>query len=125
MKPLWSRRTDGQWQIKDIKELELSSGNADEERYFVLRGDVQLMTNSPNAGMEDVLTMFGTTDFLMKQSIAPVVAWLEGEHAMRCIGTASIISCTGYLLTAAHVLMDPFEAGYGAVRDGNQECTTA
>jgi len=56
----------------------------------------------------------------MQQSIVPVVAWLEGEHAMRCIGTASIISCTGYLLTAAHVVMDPIEAGYGAVRDGVQ-----
>lgn len=120
MKSLWSRRADGQWQINDIKELELSSGNADEERYFVLRGDVQLMTNSPNAGMEDVLTMIGPTEFLMQQSIVPVVAWLEGEHAINCIGTASIISCTGFLLTAAHVLMDPFESGYGAVRDGMQ-----
>jgi len=120
MKTLWSRRADGKWQINGMKGLELSSDKSGEERYFVLRGDVQLMTNSPNAGMDDVLSMFGTTDFLMQQSIVPVVAWLEGEHAMRCIGTASIISCTGYLLTAAHVVMDPIEAGYGAVRDGVQ-----
>lgn len=120
LKSLWSRRADGLWQITDMKGLELSSANKDEDRYFALRGDVQLMTNSPNAGIEDVLTMFGSAKFLMQQSIVPIVAWLEGEHAMNCIGTGSIISCTGYLLTAAHVLMDPFESGYGAVRDGEQ-----
>jgi hypothetical protein len=120
LKTLWSRRADGQWQINDMKGLELSSGNADEERYFVLRGDVQLMTDTPNSGIDDAMTMFGSTDFLMQQSIVPVVAWVEGEPAMRCIGTASIISCTGYMLTAAHVLMDPIESGYGATRDGDQ-----
>lgn len=120
LKTLWSRRADGKWQIQGLKGLELSCDNADEKRYFILRGDVQLMTNSPNAVMSDFLTVFGITDFLMQQSIVPVVAWIDGEHAIRCIGTASIISCTGYLLTAAHVLMDPLEAGYGAVRDGGQ-----
>ncbi len=118
LKSLWSRRADGQWQINDLKGLEMSSGNAEEERFFVLRGEVQLMTKSPNAGMEEILTMFGPTEFLMQQSIVPVVSWLEGEQAMKCIGTASVISCTGYLLTASHVLMDPIESGYGAVRQG-------
>ena len=120
MKTLWSRHADGQWQIDNMKGLELSSSNADEERYFALRGDVQLMTDRPNSGIDDVMSMFGPTEFLMQQSIVPVVAWIEGEPAMRCIGTASIISCTGYMLTAAHVLMDPIESGYGATRDGDQ-----
>ena len=66
------------------------------------------------------MSLFGTTDFLMQQSIVPVVAWLDGEHAIRCVGTASIISCTGYLLTAAHVVMDPLESCYGAVHQGNK-----
>jgi len=55
MKTLWSRRADCKWQINGMKGLELSSDTSGEERYFVLRGDVQLMTNSPNAGMDDVL----------------------------------------------------------------------
>ncbi len=38
----------------------------------------------------------------------------DGDTAIRCIGTASIISCSGYVLTAAHVIMDPYESGYGA-----------
>lgn len=119
LKTLWSRRADGHWEISDLKGLELTSESETEKRFFVLRGDVQLMTNSPNRSLKNVMSLFGPTDFLMQQSIVPVVAWLDGEHAIRCIGTASIISCTGYLLTAAHVLMDPLESGYGAVRQGN------
>lgn len=120
MKTLWSRQTNGQWGISDMKGLELSAGSADDGQYFVLRGDIQLMTNRPIGSLENIMSSFGPIDFLMQQSIVPVVAWLEGEHAIRCIGTASIISCTGYLLTAAHVLMDPIESGYGATRDGQQ-----
>lgn len=120
LKTLWSRHNDGQWEISGMKSLELAADSKDVDRYFVLHGDIQLMTNRPNGNLEDMMSSFGTTDFLMQQSIVPVVAWLEGEHAIRCIGTASIISCTGYLLTAAHVLMDPIESGYGATRDGQQ-----
>ena len=120
LKTLWSRRADGQWAISDLKGLDLTSESEPDKRFFVLRGDVQLMTNSPNGSLEDVMSLFGPPEFLMQQSIVPVVAWLNGEHAIRCIGTASIISCTGYLLTAAHVLMDPLESRYGAVRQGNQ-----
>jgi hypothetical protein len=120
LKTLWSRREDGQWQITDLKGLTLSSEATGSDSYFVLRGDIEMMTSSPNAGIEAAMRMFGTTDFLMQQSIVPIVAWMDGEGAMRCIGTASIISCTGYLLTAAHVLMDPIESGYGALRDGDK-----
>ena len=31
-----------------------------------------------------------------------------------------MISCSGYVLTAAHVLIDPFESGYGAKRQGDE-----
>jgi len=120
LKTIWSRRADGQWEISDMKGLDLTSENGPDERFFVLRGDIQLMTNSPNRSLEDVMSLIGPSDFLMQQSIVPVVAWLNGEHAVKCIGTASVISCTGYLLTAAHVLMDPLESGYGAIRQGNQ-----
>ncbi|WP_352746008.1 trypsin-like peptidase domain-containing protein [Mesorhizobium sp. M0185] len=56
----------------------------------------------------------------MKQSIVPVVAWREGDDFIRCIGTGSVISCSGYVMTAAHILMDPFDSGYGATRQANQ-----
>jgi hypothetical protein len=120
LKSLWIRRTDGVWAISDMKGLTLRSDSGQDERYFLLRGDLELMTNHPNGKFVDVLSLFGTTDYLMQQSIVPVVAWLEGEAAIRCIGTASIISCTGYVITAGHVLLDPLESGYGARRIGGK-----
>jgi hypothetical protein len=117
-KSLWCRRDDGQWAITGIKGLDLTTANDANKRFFVLRGEVQLMSSTPGGSIEDVMTSFGTPEFLMQQSIVPVVAWRDGDDAIRCIGTATIISCTGYLLTAAHVLMDPLEGGYGAVRAG-------
>ncbi len=120
LKTLWNRAEDGRWAISDVKGLELSSASGTDDRYFILSGNVQLMTDTPNCSIEDAMTTFGPSDFLMQQSVVPVVAWLEGQRTIRCIGTASVISCTGYLLTAAHVVMDPLEGGYGAVRYGQQ-----
>ncbi|WP_043626757.1 trypsin-like peptidase domain-containing protein [Ensifer sp. ZNC0028] len=118
LKSVWVNRPDGRWSIDNVKGLTLASKAEDDQRYFLLQGNVEVLKNNPNGRFDDVLSLFGTTEFLMQQSIVPVVAWLEGESAIRCIGTASIISCTGYLITAAHVLLDPLEAGYGAVRVG-------
>ncbi|TCU17898.1 trypsin-like peptidase domain-containing protein [Rhizobium sullae] len=120
LKSLWARDPDGTWAINSMKGLTFKSDAESNQRYFLLHGEVELMSKSPNGRFDDVLSLFGTTDFLMQQSIVPVVAWLEGESAIRCIGTASIVSCTGYLITAAHVLLDPLEAGYGAIRVGQE-----
>lgn len=120
LKTVWDRQDSGLWGISNMKGLTLESESPTEETFFVLGGNLQLMTDTPNCNMLDAMSLIGTTDFLMQQSIVPVVAWHNGETAIRCIGTASIISCTGYLLTAAHVLMDPIENGYGAIRQGNR-----
>ena len=76
------------------------------------------MSTAPSKNVHEVLASFGSASFLMKQSIVPVVAWIEGGMSMTCVGTATVISCTGYVLTAAHVLMDPVESGYGGSRSG-------
>jgi hypothetical protein len=59
----------------------------------------------------------------MKQSVVPIVAWVDGEPVIRSIGTGFIVSCSGYLITASHALLDPQEKGYGKVsrRNGNIE----
>lgn len=67
-----------------------------------------------------MLASFGTTDFLVKQSIVPVVAWVDGAKSIRCIGTGFIVSCSGYLVTATHVLLDPVDNRYGNVKPSNQ-----
>jgi hypothetical protein len=96
----------------------LERGSAD---YFAFESELELMTSRPSQNIVELMASVGPTDFLLKQSIVPVVAWRERDRYIRCIGTASVISCTGYLLTAAHVLMDPFESGYGGgTRVGSQ-----
>ena len=48
------------------------------------------------------------------------MAWVAKEDFIRCIGTAFVISCTGYIMTACHVLLDPKDRNYGKVeREGN------
>lgn len=116
LKSVWARDSNGSWAISALKGLTLKSESNLDERYFLLHGDMELMTSRPNLQFADVFSLFGHTDFLMSQSIVPVVAWIDGETSIRCIGTASIVSCTGYLITAAHVLLDPLESGYGGTR---------
>src|SRR5579862_4408263 len=120
LKSLWSRQPNGRWGITDLKGLDLTPKIGGEADYFALEGEIQLMTPRPSANLHEMFASFGTTDFLMKQSILPVVAWKNGDAAIRCIGTASIISCSGYVITAAHVIMDPYDSGYGASKDGSQ-----
>jgi hypothetical protein len=57
----------------------------------------------------------------MKQSIVPVVSWKEGANYMKCIGTAFIVSCTGFVVTAAHVVLDPSESGDARIVSENNE----
>jgi Trypsin-like peptidase domain len=119
LKPLWTRDSDGQWGIHALKSLGLSTNPATGQKYFLLDGDVQLMSTSPSKNIHEVLASFGSASFLMKQSIVPVVSWKAGDEQIRCVGTATIISCSGYVLTAAHVLMDPWESRHGGHRNGN------
>jgi hypothetical protein len=126
LKLLWSRRSDGVWHITDAKGLDLKPKPGFDPDYFQFESDIELMTHTPSANVHEALASFGPTDFLMKQSIVPVVAWRDGDHLIRCIGTASVISCSGYVLTAAHVLLDPFDRGYGAVlQDGQLQLADA
>lgn len=120
LKSLWGREEDGRWGISDIKGLNLKPQVGSDPTFFKFESQMELMTNSPLGNIHNVFSSFGSTDFLMKQSILPVVAWVEGERSIRCIGTASVISCSGYLMTACHVLLDPVDRDYGKViRQGN------
>ena len=80
--------------------------------YFKIENEVNLMTQSPGATINSIFTTFGTTEFLVRQSIVPVVDWNEGDEEIRCIGTGFFISASGLLLTAAHVIRDPVDENY-------------
>ena len=119
LKSLWSRGPDGRWRITDLKGLDLTPRPGCHADYFTFESDLELMTTTPSSNLAEMFASFGSTDFLLKQSIVPVVVWGMGSDHIRCIGTASVISCSGYLLTAAHVIMDLYESGF-AVREGNK-----
>ena len=113
LKSLWSRTANDQWGITAVKGIELWAQEGFGSDYFAFESEFEMMTSRPSQNVIELVASVGPTDFLLKQSIVPVVAWRDGDRFIRCIGTASVISCTGYLLTAAHVLMDPFEGRYG------------
>jgi hypothetical protein len=122
LKTIWGKRQDGKWAIRDLKSLTLNPKEGQEGDYFAIKRDVELMTLSPS-GMStaEVFRSFGTTDFLMKQSIVPIAARVHNEPVVRIIGTGFFISCTGFLMTACHVVLDPEESGYGRFkREGNR-----
>ena len=83
--------------------------------YFKIKNEVNLLTQQPGPVFENLFSTFGTTEFLVRQSIVPVVAWNEGDKEMRCIGTGFFISASGLLITAAHVLRDPVDEGYSSL----------
>src|SRR5262245_6479272 len=119
LKTLWGRLEDGRWGIRAAKSLALKPQNGFDPDFFRFESEMELF-NSGSINIHEVFASFGPTDFLMKQSILPVVAWVENEDVLRCIGTAFVISCTGYVITASHVLLDPKERNYGnLVRQGN------
>jgi hypothetical protein len=122
LKTIWSKQRDGRWGIQGIKSLTLTPKEGQESDYFSFNGELELMTHTPSGlSPQELFRSFGTTDFLLKQSIVPVVAWAHDESVMRAIGTGFFVSCTGYLMTACHVILDPEEQGYGRVRrDGNR-----
>jgi hypothetical protein len=123
LKSIWTRRADGRWGVHDMKGIHLNPKPGYERDFFSFSNDLEMLTSSPPSNIADMFTSFGSTDFIMKQSIVPVVAWVEGAASIKSIGTAFIVSCTGYVVTASHVLLDPQESGYGDVvaRDGNIE----
>lgn len=121
LKTLWTRLDDGRWGVHDLKGLTLKPQVGFDADYFKYENEMELLTQNPRSlNIHEIFASFGSADFLMKQSILPVVAWVDGEDFMRSIGTAFVISCTGYVMTACHVLLDPKDRNYGkVVREGN------
>lgn len=117
LKTLWHKGQNGGWEISGIKGLKLRPRAGCESDYFAIDPAFELMTSSPrNLSFQGILQTFGDTAFLLQQSIVPVIAFLEGERTAKCIGTAFVVSCSGYLITASHVIIDLQESGYAIPR---------
>src|SRR5437899_9729318 len=110
LKTLWNKGPDGRWRLQGLKDLILKPRPGFDPDFFQFESKIELLTKRrPIKNPIGWTEIFGTTDFFVKQSVVPVVAWIQGDRFVRCIGTAFLISSTGYLITACHVLVDPYE----------------
>lgn len=103
---------DGGWAIEALKSIPLRPrGGSGDASFFAIEDD--LVVESP--------ALIGTIKSVLGQSIVPIVAHVPGERVLRCLGTGFFISCSGLLVTAAHVITDPIERQYGSVKElGNR-----
>jgi hypothetical protein len=115
LKSIWRKNEAGVWASHDLKGIDLKPREGFSKDYFKIEDEVNLMTQSPGQIMNNLFATFGTTEFLVRQSIVPVVAWNDGDNEMRCIGTGFFISASGLLITAAHVIRDPVDENYVSV----------
>jgi hypothetical protein len=112
LKSIWRKDDKGVWIVHDSQALTLKPRVGDDARYFKLQGDVNLLTSQPGKIFENVFATFGTTEFLVRQSIVPIVSWRDGDTEARAIGTGFFVSASGLLMTAAHVIRDPVDEGH-------------
>ncbi|NCO04174.1 MAG: hypothetical protein GW903_08290 [Alphaproteobacteria bacterium] len=112
LKTIWKKGENGSWSGHDLQGIDLKPREGFEKDYFKIESEMTLMTQSPGPIMDNLFATFGMTEFLVRQSIVPIVAWNDGDKEMRCIGTGFFISASGLLLTAAHVIRDPVDENY-------------
>lgn len=108
LKVHFRNNANGKWIIDAITGIALNAREGDESDFFLIRDDL-VDTHS--------VAFLGSTRFILGQSIVPLVAHVQGERILRCLGTGFFISCTGLLVTAAHVITDPIERQYGEVSE--------
>ena len=107
LKVTFGRRTDGQWTIASLDSISIRPRQPTAIGFYEIADDVVAAQPSN----------FGPTTFHLSQSIVPIVAHVQGENVLRCIGTGFFVSCSGLLITAAHVVSDPIERHYGGVTE--------
>lgn len=112
LKSIWTLNADGKWVIHEMHGIDIKPRSGSPADFFKIEPDIALLSKRPGPLKQNLFASFGTTEFLLRQSIVPIVAWHDGDPKIRCIGTGFFISATGLLLTAAHVIRDPVEGKY-------------
>ena len=120
LKSIWRKNEAGVWTGHDLKGIDLKPRKGFSKDYFKIENEVNLMTQRLGHIMNNFFATFGTTEFLVRQSIVPIVAWNDGDEEIRCIGTGFFISASGILMTAAHVLRDPVDENYTSLTQVNK-----
>jgi hypothetical protein len=98
LKTFFRRDPGAHWAIQAMQGIYLRPRqDAGPEDFFAIADE--LVVVQPNIA--------GATTGILGQSIVPIVAHSHGELEMRCLGTGFFVSCSGLLITAAHVITDP------------------
>src|SRR5688572_14466185 len=92
LKTIWRKDESGSWSGHDLKGLSLKPRKGYSAEYFKIEEEMNLLTARPGKVMDSLFSTFGMTEFLLRQSIVPVLAWNEGDTKARCIGTGFFIS---------------------------------
>lgn len=108
LKVIFEHRKEGAWGISALSSLAIKPKDTSKD-FFPIADEMVMFQPSS----------FGPTTFFLGQSIVPIVAQVHGESVLRCIGTGFFVSCTGLLITAAHVVSDPIERQYGGITESN------
>lgn len=115
LKSIWRKDASGVWCVHDLQPIDLKPKEGFSNTFFKVKNEMNLLTQRPGQIIENIFATFGFTEFLVRQSIVPVVAWNDGDEEIRCIGTGFFVSASGLLMTAAHVLRDPVDEKYGGL----------
>jgi len=107
LKVFFGKRGDGIWQIQSLKPIALDPEDGCQADFYKVKDDLFVGD----------IPFIGTIRSIMGQSIVPIVANVPGESVLRCLGTGFFVSCTGLMLTAAHIITNPIERKYGGVRE--------
>jgi hypothetical protein len=107
LKTFWTRRADGRWQISGMKGIDLRPVPQSDADCFAIQDNLVLVQP----------TTIGTIKSFLGDSIVPIVTHRAEENRLRCIGTGFFVSCSGLLITAAHVVTDPIDRKYGDVTE--------
>jgi trypsin-like peptidase len=107
LKTFWGRRNDGVSYIAAMQGIELKGKLEADPEFFAVKDDL-VLTQAPS---------IGTIRSVMGESIVPIVAHVPGQNTLRCVGTGFFVSCSGLLITAAHVITDPMDRKYGNVSE--------
>ena len=124
LKTTWIKDQAGLWRINELRELELRPRSGYTNQYFKINNDTISLPKAQRPAPLEFFSLFGTPEFVLRQSIVPIVAWNDGDDEVKCIGTGFFISTTGHLMTAAHVSLDPVDGKYTSVTEVDEASQT-
>ena len=121
LKTMWAKDEANNWKIRELQNLRIRPRAGFSNKYFKIDNDEFSVPQTGGSSPIEFFSLFGTPEFVLRQSIVPVVAWNNGDEEVRCIGTGFFVSASGYLMTAAHVIRDPIDEKYTEIDKATQK----